>query len=82
VARKGLGISLGQTVNPYTRIVGTFASPRLGLDEKGAMIEGGAAWATGGLSIVAKGLLGRLRATRNPCEALLAARPSDPAQPP
>jgi hypothetical protein len=66
-ARKGIGVSAGSFVNPFVQIGGTMSSPRLTLDPKGAVVEGGVAVATVGLSIVAKGLWGRWFATKDPC---------------
>jgi hypothetical protein len=67
VARKGVGISFSNLINPYTKIGGTLASPSLQLDPEGAMIEGGAAIATGGLSILAKGFKDRFLSAKDPC---------------
>jgi uncharacterized protein involved in outer membrane biogenesis len=67
--------SVSEILNPYVKIVGTLAAPALAVDEKGLLISGGAAVATGGLSIVAKGFLDRLGAKSDPCaEAREAAR--------
>jgi hypothetical protein len=65
--RKGLGISLSSITNPLTRVTGTLASPTLALNQKGAVVEGGTAVATAGLSVLAKGLHGRFLADKNPC---------------
>ncbi|MCZ6890405.1 MAG: AsmA family protein, partial [Gammaproteobacteria bacterium] len=66
-ARKGLGISAGSIINPYFKVGGTLASPKIELDAQNAAVAYGAAVATGGLSIVAVGLYERLRGERNPC---------------
>jgi hypothetical protein len=66
-ARKGIGVSAGDFVNPFVRIGGTMSSPRLALDAKGTVVEGGVAVATLGLSIVAKGMYGRWFASKDPC---------------
>jgi len=71
--RKGLGISIGEMLNPYTKITGTLAEPRLVVDPKGTLVEGGAAALTGGLTMIAKGMKGRFFANRKPCEAALEA---------
>jgi len=65
--RKGLGISLSSITNPFTRVTGTLASPSLTLNQKGAVVEGGAAVATAGLTMIAKGLHGRFFADKDPC---------------
>jgi uncharacterized protein involved in outer membrane biogenesis len=68
--RKGLGISLGDFVNPFVGVSGTLASPGLGVDPKNAMFQGGFAYATGGLSIVAKSLFDRWFGAEDPCAYL------------
>jgi len=69
-ARRWLGISVGDFVNPFVGVSGTLASPRLSADPKNAMFEGGFAYATGGLSIVAKGLYRRWFGAKDPCARL------------
>lgn len=71
--RKGVGVSTGGIVNKYFKIGGTFGEPSLELDPMGAATATGAAVATGGLSILAKGVWNRLRAEDNPCRAFLEA---------
>ncbi len=71
--RKGLGISIGEMLNPYTRVVGTLAAPRLAVDPKGTIVGGGAAALTGGLSMIAKGMGGRFLSEKRPCAAALKA---------
>lgn len=66
--RKGLTISAGEIFNPFVMVVGTLAAPRLAVDAKGGLISGGAAVATGGLSILAKATWDRLAQSKNPCE--------------
>ena len=66
--RKGLTISAGEILNPYVMVVGTLAKPRLAVDAKGGLISGGAAVATGGLSILARATWERLVRSKNPCE--------------
>lgn len=66
--RKGLTISAGEILNPFVMVVGTLAAPRLAVDAKGGLISGGAAVATGGLSILARATWERLVRSRNPCD--------------
>jgi len=66
--RRGLTISTGELLNPYVMVVGTLAAPRLAVDAKGSLITGGAAVATGGLSILAKAAWDRLARSKAPCE--------------
>jgi hypothetical protein len=65
--QRGLSISGGELLNPYLNIVGTLAAPRLAVDEAGVLISGGAAVATGGLSVLAKATWDRLSRSRKPC---------------
>ena len=67
VPQKGLGLSFSDLVNPYTKIGGTLASPTLALDPEGALIEGGAAVATAGLSILAKRFKDRYLSEKDAC---------------
>jgi hypothetical protein len=66
--RKGLTISAGEIFNPFVMVVGTLAAPRLAVDAKGSLISGGAAVATGGLSILARATWDRLVRSGDPCE--------------
>lgn len=66
--QRALSISAGELVNPYAQVVGTMGAPRLAVDEKGLLISGGAAVATGGLSILAKGVWGRMSRSKDPCK--------------
>ena len=68
--RKGLTISAAELLNPYVMVVGTLAAPQLAVDAKGGLISGGAAVATGGLSILAKATWERLVRSKNPCETV------------
>jgi hypothetical protein len=77
IPRKGLGLSVSDLVNPYTRIGGTLASPSLALNPQGVLLEGGAAVATGGLSILAKRFQQRFLSSKDPCGDALA--DADPA---
>lgn len=70
--RKGIGLSIGDLVNPYTKVGGTLASPMIRLDETGAIVEGGAAFATGGLTVIAKALSNRFLSDPDPCATALA----------
>jgi hypothetical protein len=66
--RRALSISAGELVNPFVQIVGTLAAPRLAVDETGVLISGGAAIATGGLTVLARGIWDRLKGTGDPCQ--------------
>ncbi len=67
VPQRGLGLSLSNLVNPYVKVSGTLASPSLGFNPTGTLIEGGAAVATGGISILAKSFADRFLGSRDPC---------------
>ncbi len=71
-SRRGIGISAGKAITPYFKVGGTMANPRLVMDPKGIALSGGAAVATGGLSILAEGLWGRwIASAGNPCAKLI-----------
>lgn len=72
-ARKGIGIGFSDIVSPYTIIRGTLASPTLSLSEKDVLFQGGAAVATGGLTIIARGLKNRFLSDKKPCDTALKA---------
>jgi hypothetical protein len=86
--KKGIGISAAELTNPYVKLVGTLASPRLAVDEKGALITGGVAVATGGVSILARAAWDRVKGSGDPCavvakdgrEALVGLFPDLPVQ--
>ena len=65
--KQGLSISAGDIVNPYIKVEGTLARPRLAVDEKGVLLSGGAAFATGGLSVLAQAAWSRLARAKDPC---------------
>ena len=67
VPRKGIGISAGELLNPYIKIIGTLAAPRMAVDEKGVLLTGGAAVATGGLTLLATAVWDRLRRSQDRC---------------
>lgn len=73
--RKGIGISLSQLAG-LVSVGGTLAKPAINVNKVealGAGVAAGAAVATGGLSVIAKGLLNRTFSDRNPCETALSA---------
>ena len=77
VPQKGLGLSVGDLVNPFVKLGGTFANPALALDPEGALISGGTAVATAGISILAKRFKQRFIDDQDACgKALKEAEPS------
>ncbi len=55
----------------FVVVDGTLKDPRTKIDSDDLLVEGGAAWATGGLSLVAGQIFGRLTASGSPCETVL-----------
>ncbi len=69
--RKGLGISIIGLADNFIRLTGTLAQPKVDVNVGGVVTHGGAAVATGGLSLVFEALFTRLTAFSNPCETVL-----------
>jgi uncharacterized protein involved in outer membrane biogenesis len=65
--REGLGVSLGGVVNSFLKVSGTLKEPSIGVDAAGSVTTTGAAVATGGLSVLAKGLWDRVSAEVDIC---------------
>ncbi|MDH5255120.1 MAG: AsmA family protein [Gammaproteobacteria bacterium] len=66
--RRGrVDVTVAEIVNPYMKITGSLASPGLGVDPKGVLFSGGAAVATAGISILAKGVWDRMFRADDPC---------------
>ena len=65
--RRGISISAGELLNPYIKVIGTLAAPRMAVDEKGVLLTGGAAVATGGLTLLASAVWDRLRRSQDRC---------------
>ena len=55
-SRQGVGLSISDAVNPFTKLTGTLRDPTIDIDPSGALVEGGAALASGGLTILFKSL--------------------------
>jgi len=71
--RKGLGISILGLADGFIRLSGTLRQPRVEMNAAGFLTQGGAAWATGGLSLLSDSLFRRLTASVNPCESVMKA---------
>jgi uncharacterized protein involved in outer membrane biogenesis len=69
--REGVGVSADMFVTPFVKLVGTLASPAIGVDKKGALLAG-AAVATGGLALVAKAAADRASGEKDRCAEILA----------
>ena len=80
--RSGIGLSAGNALTPFVRVGGTLTRPRLVVDVRGSTVAGAAAVASGGLSILAGGLLDRFASSRrDPCTQLMsAASPTNQAR--
>ena len=68
--REGIGVSPGMFTNPFIKLEGTLASPRIAIGAKGAM-SGAVAVATGGVSVVAQGLADRAKGEADVCKKSL-----------
>ena len=68
--KTGIGISAGDLVNPYIKVIGTLAAPRMAVDEKGVLLTGGAAVATGGLTLLARAAWDRLKRSEDRCSII------------
>ncbi len=66
-SREGLGVSIGDVANSFIKLGGTLKEPSLGLDAAGTVTTTGAAIATGGLSLLAKGLWDRVSSEVDIC---------------
>jgi hypothetical protein len=66
--REGIGISLGTVANQLLELRGTLKSPRIAVDAGRTATTTGAAVATGGLSLLARGLWDRLSAEADICK--------------
>jgi len=73
--REGLGVSVGGVINSLLRVGGTLTSPAIEIDPKSSVTTTGVAVATGGLSLLARGLFDRLSAEADTCETLPRTRP-------
>jgi uncharacterized protein involved in outer membrane biogenesis len=67
-----LKISAGELFNPYILVGGTLSQPEVGIDPSKAILHGGAAIGTAGISILAKGLLDRVGNVMPLCEEMQA----------
>ena len=65
-----LKISAGELFNPYILISGTLTKPEVGIDPAKALLHGGAAIGTAGISILAKGLIDRVGNAMPICEEM------------
>ncbi len=65
--RTGVGVSADMFVTPFVKLGGTLAQPSVGLNKKGVVLSGGAAFLTGGMSFLYTGLMDRATANADRC---------------
>jgi uncharacterized protein involved in outer membrane biogenesis len=65
--RKSVDVSASELFSPYVKLTGTLADPSVALDPKGTLLSGGAAYLSGGLSLLAKKALDTIN-NDNPCQ--------------
>lgn len=65
--RKGIGLSASTFTNPYIKLGGTLSSPNIEMKPLDALATTGAAVATVGLTLLARGLWDRITAEQNAC---------------
>ena len=71
-AGKAYKTSIGELLHPYFKLVGTLSKPSITLDVKSALLQGGAAVGTAGLSILFKVAMDRVKGIgKNPCVEFL-----------
>ncbi len=78
VKRTGVGLSLLGVADRFIIVDGTLQHPRARIDKGDLLVDSAAAWATGGLSLVADQLVQRLTAFGSPCEKVLRRDASEP----
>jgi len=71
--REGVGLSADMFVTPFVKLSGTLANPAIGLNKSGAVVSGGAAVLTGGMSFLFKGVMDRASAREDKCAQTLEA---------
>lgn len=70
--RSGVGVSADMFVTPFVAVTGTLSDPGVGLNAKGALLSGGLAVMTGGMSFLYQGLMDRATAEADRCAETLA----------
>jgi len=59
--------SLLSLTSGFAKVTGTIGDPRVALDPGGLLLQGSAAWATAGLSLLAGDLWRKLESGTDPC---------------
>jgi hypothetical protein len=70
--RRGIGLSAGTLITPFIKVGGSLSDPSIVLDPSDAALQGGAAVASGGLTLVGKSLFDRFLRQRDPCGKVVA----------
>jgi uncharacterized protein involved in outer membrane biogenesis len=78
--REGVGISADMFVTPFVSLEGTLASPGVGMNETGTLLTAGAAFATGGLSILYQGIADRATGAIDQCKETMGTFTHPPLQ--
>jgi len=66
--REGIGISIGGVANSFLKLGGTLKKPQLQIDPTASVTTTGVAIATGGISLLARGLWDRMSASNDICK--------------
>jgi len=78
VKRTRVGLSLLGVADRFIVVDGTLKAPHPGIDSGDLLVDGAAAWASTGLSLIADPIIQRLTASCSPCEMVLRRDASDP----
>jgi uncharacterized protein involved in outer membrane biogenesis len=78
--RKGVGVSADMFVTPFVALEGTLKQPRIGVNKSSTVLTAGAAVATGGLSVLWKGVMDRVTAEIDHCKKTLPKYSHSPLQ--
>jgi uncharacterized protein involved in outer membrane biogenesis len=73
VPSKAINVSASELINQFVVLTGTLAKPQISIDPTRAAISGTAAVVTGGLSLLAKAAMDRMKNTQDLCELVIAA---------
>jgi uncharacterized protein involved in outer membrane biogenesis len=71
VRRKWWSFSILELAGDFATIRGTIEQPKVGLSPEDVIVQGGAAWATLGLSILATNFFRKLNAAEDPCAQIV-----------
>lgn len=69
--RAGVGVTADALVTPFVKLAGTLTSPSVALNQTGILVAGGAAVATGGLSLLTQSAANRVTGVQDSCAAIL-----------